>query len=55
MILDRLESGSATVEELDRVFGVDDVEMHVESMIMRKLVIRNDNGSFSLNRDPSLF
>ena len=55
MILDRLESGSATVEELDRVFGVDDIEMHVESMIMRKLVIRNDNGSFSLNRDPSLF
>ncbi|NOR59959.1 MAG: hypothetical protein GQ469_04940 [Methanosarcinales archaeon] len=51
MILDRLESGSATVEDLNRNFGVDDIEKHVESMIQKKLVTKNSDGSFSLNRD----
>jgi len=51
MILDRLESGSATVEDLNRNFGVDDIEKHVESMILKKLVTKNSDGSFSLNRD----
>jgi len=41
MILDRLESGSATVEDLNRNFGVDDIEKHVESMIQKKLVTKN--------------
>lgn len=51
MILDRLESGSATVEDLNRNFGIDDIEKHVESMIQKKLVTKNSDGSFSLNRD----
>lgn len=51
MILDRLESGSATVEDLNRYFGVDDIEKCVESMILKKLVTKNSDGSFSLNRD----
>ena len=51
MILDRLESGSATVEELSLNFGVDDIEAHVQILIQRKLVVKNDDDSFSLNRD----
>jgi len=51
MILDRLESGSATVDDLNNNFGVDDIETHVQSLIRRKLVVKKDDGSFSLNRD----
>lgn len=54
MILDRMESGSVTVEELCLNFGVDDIEAHVQSLIRRKLVVKNDDGSFSLNVDRSL-
>ena len=50
MILDRLESGSATVEDLNKIFDVYDIENHIKSMIKRKLVVKNDDGSFSLNR-----
>ncbi len=45
MILDRLESGSATVEDLNLNFGVDDIEKHLESMIWKKLVTKNSDGS----------
>ncbi|MBW6471474.1 MAG: hypothetical protein K0A90_09710 [Methanosarcinaceae archaeon] len=51
MILDRLESGSTTIEELSINFGVDDVEAHVQNLIQRKLVVKNSAGLFSLNRD----
>ena len=55
MILDRLELGSATVEELSLSFDVDDIEAHVQSLIQRKLVVKNDDDSFSFNRARSLF
>lgn len=51
MILDSLESGSATVEDLNKIFDVYDIEIHIKSMIQRKLVVKNEDGSFSLNRD----
>ena len=51
MILDRLELGSETVEELCLNFGVDDIEEHVQNLIQRKLIVKNDDDSFSLNRD----
>ena len=51
MILDRLELGSETVEELSLNFGVSDIEAHMQILIQRKLVVKNDDDSFSLNRD----
>lgn len=51
MILDHLELGSATVENLSQKFAVEDIEIYMESMLIRKSVIKNSDGSFSLNRD----
>ncbi len=31
--------------------SVEDIEIYMESMLIRKSVIKNSDGSFSLNRD----
>lgn len=49
MILDRLEKGNATDDEISHEFGVDDIEKHLEYLIRKKLVIKNIDGSYSLN------
>lgn len=49
MILDRLEKGNATEDEICHEFGVADTEKHLEYLIRKKLVIKNIDGSYSLN------
>ncbi len=49
MIVDRLKKGNATEEEIGHEFGVDDIEKHMECMVKKKLVVRNNDGSYSLN------
>lgn len=53
MILDRLNKGNVTLDELVQYFGVDDVEAHMELLVKKKLVRENAEGLFSLNRDNS--
>lgn len=48
MILDRLNKGNATEEEIFHEFGVDDIEKHMEYLVQKKLVVRNSDGSYSL-------
>lgn len=49
MILDRLEKRNATEGEIGQEFGVDDIEKHLEYLIRKKQVIKNSDGSYSLN------
>ena len=49
MIVDRLKKGNATEEEIGNEFGVDDIEKHMEYLVQKKLVVRNSDGSYSLN------
>jgi hypothetical protein len=49
MIMDRLKKESATEEEIVHEFGVDDIDKHIESLVKKKLVVRNSDGSYSLN------
>jgi len=44
MILDRLEKGNVDVEELVRELGVDDIEVHLDKLVNKKLVINNGDG-----------
>lgn len=48
-MFDRLKKGNATEEEIGHDFGVDDIEKHMEYLILKKLVIKNSDGSYSLN------
>jgi hypothetical protein len=49
MILDRLKKGNATEEEIGHEFGVDDIDKHLKYLVKKNLVIRNTDGSYSLN------
>ncbi len=49
MILDRLKKGNATKEEIGHEFGVDDIDKHMEYLVMKNLVVRNNDGSYSFN------
>lgn len=49
MILDRLKKGNATEVEIGQEFGVADIEKYMECLIRKKLVIKNIDGSYSLN------
>ncbi len=49
MILDRLKKGNVTEEEIGHEFGVDDIEKHMEYLVQKKLIVRNSDGSYSLN------
>lgn len=49
MILDRLKKGNATEEEIVHEFGADDIDKHIEFLIQKKLIVRNSDGSYSLN------
>jgi len=51
MILDRWEKGGATVDELVREFGVDDIEVHLDKLVDKKLGINNGDGTYSLSSD----
>ena len=48
MILDRLNKGNATEEEIFHEFGVDDIEKHMEYLVKKKSIVRNSDGSYSL-------
>lgn len=49
MIVDRLKKGNATEEEIGNEFGVDDIEKQLEYLVKKKLVVRNSDGSYSLD------
>jgi len=49
MILDRLKKGNATEEEICQEFGVADIEKEMEYLTRKKQVIKNIDGSYSLN------
>lgn len=49
MILNCLEKGSATIEVLSHYLCVDDIEVHIESLIHKKLIVKESDGSFSTN------
>ncbi len=49
MILDRLKKGNATEEEICQEFGVADIEKDMEYLTRKKQVIKNIDGSYSLN------
>ncbi len=49
MILDHLKKGNATEKEIGHEFGVDEIEKHMEYLVQKKLVVRNSDGSYSLN------
>jgi hypothetical protein len=51
MILDRLEKGNVDVEELVRELGVDDIEVHLDKLVDKKLIINNGDSIYSLNSD----
>jgi len=51
MILDRLEKGVATGDELVRELGVDYIEVYLDKLVDKKLVINNGGGTYSLNSD----
>jgi len=42
------------VDELVWKFWVDDIEVHFDKLIDKKLVINNDDGIYSLNSDGLL-
>lgn len=48
MILNRLEKGSATIEVLIQYLCVDNIEVHIESLIHKKLIVRKSDGSFEV-------
>ncbi len=39
------------MDELVREFGVDDIEVHLDKLVDKKLVINNGDGIYSLNSD----
>ena len=49
MILDRLKKENATIEEMGHEFGVDDIDKQIDFLVQKKLVVRNSDGSYSLN------
>ncbi len=49
MILDRLGKGDADVEELVRELGVEDIEVHLDKLVEKELVINNGDVTYSLN------
>ena len=50
MILDRLEGGNTTGDELFRELGVD-VGVYLDELVEKKFVIKNGDGTYSLNSD----
>ena len=49
MILTRLEKGDATGDDLVRELGVDYIEVYLDKLVDKKLVINNGSGTYSLN------
>jgi hypothetical protein len=49
MILDRLEKGVATGDELVRESVVDDIEVYLDELVEKKLAINNGGSTYSLN------
>ena len=54
MILERLKKGGATVDELVGELGIDDIEVHLDKLVDKKLVINNGDGTYSLSSDGLL-
>jgi len=48
---DRLEKGGATVDELLRELGIEDIEVHLDELVDKKLGINNGDGTYSLCSD----
>ena len=42
------------MDELVREFGVDDIEVHLDKLVDKKLVINNGDGAYSLSSDGLL-
>ena len=42
------------MDELVREFGVDDIEVHLDKLVDKKLVINNGDGTYSLCSDGLL-
>jgi len=49
MILDRLEKGDATGDELVLELVVGDIEVYLDELVEKKLATNNGGGTYSLN------
>ena len=49
MILNRLEKGDATGDELVLESVVDDIEVYLDELVEKKLAINNGGSTYSLN------
>jgi len=49
MIFNRLEKGDATGDELVLELVVDDIEVYLDELVDKKLLINNGDGIYSLN------
>ena len=54
MILDRLEKGYVTGDELVWELEIDDIEVHLDKFVDKELVINNGDGIYSFNSDGLL-